>query len=816
MILYKTHLGLKKNVLFLEYINFISKISYLVLLLDKIISIQMIKQFLAFMTLVTVFISCNNTKKEEVITDKKDHTTKDYVQFVNPFVGTKNMGHTFPGVTTPFGMVQLSPETNQQEMFVDGRYNPETYAYCSGYQYKDSTIFGFSHTHFSGTGHSDLGDFLVMPTTGELKLNPGKAEEPQSGYHSQFSHKTESSKPGYYKVKLEDYNIGVELTASERVGFHQYTFPKSEESHIILDLVANIYNHDNKNVWTFVRVENDSLVTGYRQTKGWARTKKVFFAMQFSKPFTSYGHEKYDKETYNGFYRRFNEKENFPEMAGKNIRAYFNFDTETNEKIKVKFALSPVSTNGALKNMEAEIPHWNFEITRKETQDYWNKELSKIEVETITDADKETFYTALYHTMLGPIVYEDVDGSYRGLDQNIYQSEDFTNYTIFSLWDTYRALHPLFNVIQPERNNDMIKSMLAHHDQSVHHMLPIWSHYANENWCMVGYHSVSVIADAVAKGTTDVDLTRALAASEHTATVSYFDGIGDYMAYGYVPEDKSSSSVSKTLEYAYDDWCIAQLAKKAGNTASYDTYAKRASNYINVYDSISGYMRPKLSSGEWRVNFDPIDTHGQGFIEGNAWNYGLYVPHELDNMIKIMGGKDKFSSHLDRIFNTEIEEKYIANNEDITRDGIIGNYVHGNEPGHHIPYLYNWTNDAWKTQARVRMIMDTMYSNGVDGLCGNDDAGQMSAWYVFSALGFYPVTPGSDAYAIGSPNVKSASVTFAKNKVLTIEALNQSKENVYVAKVTFNGAVVSGNTLLHSDLSKGGKLVYHMQKEPVK
>jgi predicted alpha-1,2-mannosidase len=429
----------------------------------------------------------------------------------------------------------------------DGSYNSKTYEYCSGYQYKDTTIIGFSHTNFSGTGHSDLGDFLVMPTTGELILDPIKTESGEKGFYSSFSHASEIASPGYYQVKLDDYNISAEFTTSDRVGYHKYTFPKSEEAHIILDLVYNVYHHDNKNVWTFIRVENDSLITGYRQTKGWARTKKVFFAMQFSKAFKSYGHKKYGKETYNGFYRRFNETENFPEMAGKDIRAYFNFDTSENEEIEVKFALSSVSTKGALKNLEAEIPHWDFDITKQEAKQKWNSELSKIVVETISNDDRITFYSALYHTMLSPIVYEDVDGQYLGLDQNIHTSEGFTNYTIFSLWDTYRALHPLFNIIQPKRNNDMIKSMLAHHDQSVHNMLPIWSHYANENWCMIGYHATSVIADAMVKKVGDFNEEHALRASVNTANVSYFDGLGDYIKYQYVPEDKSHSSVSKTI-----------------------------------------------------------------------------------------------------------------------------------------------------------------------------------------------------------------------------------------------------------------------------
>ena len=424
--------------------------------------------------------------------------TNDFTQYVNPFIGTSKMGHVFPGATAPFGMVQLSPQTNFEKMFdEDGGYNSETYAYCAGYQYRDSIIIGFAHTNLSGTGHSDLGDFLIMPTTGKLVLDPLKTKNNTKGFYSVFSHNKEKALPGYYKVDLDSYGIEAELTASKRVGFHQYTFPKSNNSHIILDMVYNVYHHDNKNIWTFIRVENDSLITGYRQTKGWARTRKVFFAMVFSKPFKKYGHKKYDEIIYDGFYRRFDQEENFPEIAGKNIRAYFNFETEKDEKIKIKFALSSVSTAGAMRNLEAEIPHWDFDKTKAETQQLWNKELSKIEVKSMTEAGKTTFYSALYHTCLSPIIYEDVDGQYRGLDQNIYTSDDFTNYTVFSLWDTYRALHPLFNITQPERNNDMIKSMLAHHDESVHNMLPIWSHYANENWCMIGYHATSVIADAI-------------------------------------------------------------------------------------------------------------------------------------------------------------------------------------------------------------------------------------------------------------------------------------------------------------------------------
>jgi len=760
--------------------------------------------------ITVIFVSCNSDSG----TSKKTRTTnKDFAKYVNPMIGTSKMGHVYPGATAPFGMVQLSPQTNFEVMFKEGRYNSKTYEYCAGYQYRDTTIVGFAHTNLSGTGHSDLGDLLVMPTLGELVLDPIKTAGGKKGFYSKFSHENETAKAGYYKVDLEDYKIKAELTATERVGFHQYTFPKSSEAHILLDLVYNVYHHDNKNVWTFLRVENDSTVTGYRQTKGWARTKKVFFAIKFSKAFKSYGHQKYDKQTYTGFYGRFNEKENFPEMAGKDIRAYFNFDTEAGEKIQMKFALSPVSTAGAMKNLEAEVPHWDFDKTKNETQQKWDQELSKIEVETIEESQKETFYTALYHTMLSPIIYEDVDGKYRGLDQNIHESKGFTNYTIFSLWDTYRALHPLFNVIQQERNNDMIKSMLAHQEESVHNMLPIWSHYANENWCMIGYHATSVIADAVVKNVGDFDQKQALKASVETANVSYFDGLGDYIKYKYVPDDKSHSSVSKTLELAYDDWTIAQIAKSVGDEKTEKTFLERSEYYNNVFNPINGYMSPKLSNGKFRKNFNALDTHGQGFIEGNAWNYGLYVPHQLDKMVKMMGGKERFSQHLDSLFTMELDDKYIAKHEDITRDGIIGNYVHGNEPGHHIPYLYNWTGKAYKTQERVRMIMDTMYGPGVEGLCGNDDAGQMSAWYIFSSLGFYPVTPGSDRYALGSPNVKNAILNLENGNTLKIQTINQAKENVYVKSLKINGKTIERNYILHSEIMNGGTFVFEMSSK---
>ncbi|KGO94915.1 GH92 family glycosyl hydrolase [Flavobacterium subsaxonicum] len=763
------------------------------------------KQLLAFALMLTA-VSAYSQKPSK----------KNY-QYINPIIGTQRMGHTFPGATVPFGSVQLSPETDTIAYELNKKYNGEVYKYCAGYQYDDKTIVGFSHTHFSGTGHSDLGDFLIMPTTGALQLNPGTAANPQSGYRSAYSHANEVAQANYYKVKLDESNITAELTTSQRVGFHQYTFPKTTDAHIILDLMSGIYNHKEKNVYTFIRIENDTLVTGYMQTQGWARTRTVYFAMAFSKPIKEYGVKKYDEgNIYNGFWRKFDQTKNFPEAAGRNLRMYFNFDTEQNEKIKIKFALSPVSTAGALVNMKIEIPHWDFEKAKADGQQLWENELNKVKVETLTESDKVNFYTALYHAFINPTVYMDADGSYKGLDQNLHKVDGFTNYTTFSLWDTYRALHPLFNIVQPKRNRDMVQSMLAHYSQSVHKALPVWSNSANENWCMIGYHSVSVIADAVIKDNADFDTKLALEACINSSNLRYYDGIDSYLKYGYVPEDKNGSSVSKTLEYAYDDWCIAQMAKKLGRDDVYAEYTKRAQNYKNVFDASVGFMRPKLSDGTFKKEFDALDTHGQGFIEGNAWNYSLYVPQDPEALIALNGGKEKFATHLDSLFTMTLPDKYFEQTEDITRDGIIGNYVHGNEPSHHVAYLYNWTGQPYKTQQRVRMIIDAMYKPTPDGLGGNDDTGQMSAWYIFTALGFYPVAPGSDHYALGSPKVKEATLSLENGKTFTITAKNQSAKNVYVAKAELNGKVLDRLYLTHDEIMKGGTLLFYMSSKPAK
>ena len=738
---------------------------------------------------------------------------KNLVQFVKPIIGTERMGHVYPGATAPFGMVQLSPDTDTIPYAVNGKYNPDVYKYCAGYQYSDKTIVGFSHTHFSGTGHSDLGDFQIMPTVGKLQLNPGTDDKPLSGFRSPFSHKNEVVEAGYYKVKLDDPNVLAELTATTRVGMHQYTFPKTNDAHIILDLMAGIYNYEDKNVWTYVRVVNDTLITGYKQTNGWARTRTVYFAMSFSKPFKGYGQKNFDnKQVYRGFWRKFNQDQNFPEIAGKKIRMFFDFDTEVNEKIKIKFALSPVSQKNAIANMQNEIPHWDFEKVKQQTQENWNNELNKIVIDASND-NKINFYTAMYHAFISPTTYMDANGEYKGLDQEVHKADGFTNYTTFSLWDTYRALHPLFNLVQTNRNSDMVESMIQHYNQSTLKMLPIWSHYANDNWCMSGYHSVSVIADAIIKGIYKGDSNKALDACVATAPKRIYENIGEYIDKGYIPAEKTDISVSNTLEYSYDDWAIAQLAKKLNRQDIYSEFIKRADSWKNNYDASVGFMRPKLADGTFKKEFDALSTHGQGFIEGNSWNYSFFVPHNPTALIEMMGGKKIFTKKLDNLFSMHLPDSFFAETEDITRDGIIGGYVHGNEPAHHVAYLYNWANQPWKTQAQVRHILNMQYKPTPDGLGGNDDCGQMSAWYIFSSMGFYPVAPGSEEYAIGSPLVNNAKINLENGKTFEIEVKNQSDKNVFVKSISLNGKPLRNYSINHSQITNGGKMIFTMSNK---
>lgn len=739
---------------------------------------------------------------------------KSPVDYVNPMIGTDGMGHTFPGACVPFGAVQLSPDTDTTPHNIDGKYQPNVYKYCAGYQYADTSIVGFSHTHMSGTGHSDLGDILIMPTTGELQLTPGEKDNPDSGYRSRFSHSSEKATPGYYEVMLDDYNVKAQLTTTQRVGVHKYTFPQSANGRIILDLNHGIYNYDGKTLWASIRVENETLITGYRITNGWARTNYTYFAISFSQPIKNYGYKDHERILYNGFWRKFDVNHNFPEMAGRKVVSYFEFDTDSNAEVVVKVALSATSTEGAIKNLLAEAADKDFETIATEAAESWNKQLASIEVEG-TEDQKAMFYTSYYHTMINPSIYMDVDGKYRGLDQNIHEADGFKNYTIFSLWDTYRAEHPFLMLMKPAEARDMVMSMIRHQQQSVHGLLPIWSHMANDNWCMSGYHATSVLADAIAKGA-DIDVQEALKAMVKTSNVAYFDGIGEYVELGYVPLERSGTAASTTLEYCYDDWTIYQTALKAGDEQTAEQYRERALNYRRLFDKELGFARPRHTNGEFKEPFDVLQTHGEGFIEGNSWNFSFHVPHDVMGLINQMGGEKEFLRKSDELFGMHLPEEYYAANEDITEECIIGGYVHGNEPSHHIPYLYAWTSQPWKTQYWVREVMNKMYRNHIRGLGGNDDCGQMSAWYIFTAMGFYPVCPGTDQYILGAPYIPYAKLQLANGKSFEIKADGVSDKMRYVKSVKLNGEPYTKTYITHSDITNGGVLEFTMSATPNK
>lgn len=733
---------------------------------------------------------------------------------VDPFIGTQDMGHCYPGATVPFGFVQLSPDTDTADYSLDGRtYNPDVYRYCAGYQYGDSTIVGFSHTHFHGTGHADLGDVLLVPQVGPLRLEPGRADAPGSGYRSRFRHATERAEPGWYAVRLDDPGVDVELTATMHVGVHRYRFPATDQARVLLDLVHGIYNYDGKVIWASLRVEGDRTVTGWRQTRGWARTRLVYFAIEFSRPFGAYGAQLDDAAPYRDFYRKWDQTANFPDLAGRRLKAWFEFDATREQELLVKVALSGTGTDGALRNLRAEVPHGDFDRVRGEAAAAWERELSRFAIDA--DPDRRTvFATAVYHTLLGPVEFQDVDGRYRGLDGNVHAAQGWTNHTVFSLWDTYRALHPLFTLVQPSRTNDLVRSLLAHADQSALGLLPVWSHWAQENWCMIGYHAVPVIADAFLKGLDRYDADAALDAMVRSATCVAYDGLGSYLRLGWVADDSSRYAASKTLEYAYDDWTLARMADRLGRPDVAAAFDRRAVSHRNLFDPATGFLRARRADGAWREPFDPLQTHDMGYIEGNAWNYSLYAPHDVAWLVAAAGGDAAFVARLDSLFTMELPAAAIAATEDIARVGIMGNYVHGNEPSHHVPYLYAWAGAPWKTQERVRAIRDTMYRPGPAGLCGNDDCGQMSAWYIFSALGFYPVCPGSGEYVIGVPAARSLEVKLEDGRTLRVRAPALSDRNVYVQGVTLDGRPWDRTFFRHEDLARGAEIIFAMGPQP--
>ena len=712
----------------------------------------------------------------------------DYTKYVDPLIGSAGHGHVFVGANVPFGAVQLGPVN----IF-------EGWDWCSGYNYASNTILGFTHTHLSGTGIGDLNDILVLPVTGKVPLFKGTKEDMVNGYGSYFSHKKEVSKAGYYSVVLDKYKIKAELTASERVGFHRYTFDSATDAHVLLDLADGI--GWDKPVKTYIKKINKNTISGYRFSTGWAADQRVYFTMEFSEPILNIA--LYDDKT--ALTRTKGE--------GLQMKAVLDFPIlKKNKEILVKVGISPVSSENAAANIEAEIPNWNFDSIAKEATSKWNKELNKIQIK----ADAKTmkvFYTALYHTMFAPSIFNDVNKDYRGTDKKVYEKAGFTNYTTFSLWDTYRALHPLYTITQPEKINDIVKSFLAIYEQQGR--LPVWHLMGNETNTMNGNHSIAVIVDAYLKGYRDYDTSLAYEAIKKTAMQTR-DGMDYVQELKYIPADKIVESVGNALEYAIDDYCIALMAKALNKTEDYDYFSKRANLYKQYFDKETTFMRGKLTDGNWRTPFNPLSSvhRKDDYVEGNAWQYTWLVPHDPYGLIDLFGSEEKFLAKLDALF--LLTDK--VEGEDVSPDisGLIGQYAQGNEPNHHIPYLYAYAGQPWKTAKLIREIDAKFYSEKPDGLCGNEDLGQMSAWYNFSAMGFYSVNPANGIYVLGSPLVKTATIHHKEGIAFTLKAVGNSKTNIYIQKAEYNGKPYTKSYITHDMIVKGGELKLYMGSKPSK
>lgn len=701
---------------------------------------------------------------------------------VNPLIGTDFTGNTYPGAQAPFGMVQLSPDNG-----LPG------WDRISGYFYPDSTIAGFSHTHLSGTGAGDLYDISFMPVT-----LPYKEAEAPLGIHSMFTHADETASAGYYQVRLSDYNINVELTATERCGIQRYTFPEADA--VIFLNLRKAMNWDFTND-LHVEVVDSVTIQGYRFSDGWARDQRVYFRTRFSRSFESI---QIDTAAVLKDGKR----------VGTSVIARFNFHTFDGEQILVSTALSGVSMEGAARNLEAEVPEDNFDKYLAEARRNWDEHLSRIEISCNDSDERIKFYTALYHSMLAPTIYGDVDRAYYGPDKQVHVADGWTNYSTFSLWDTYRAAHPLYTLVEPERANDMVKSFLAFYEQNGR--LPVWNFYGSETDMMIGYHAVPVIVDAYLKGIGDFDARKALEACVNTANLDTYRGIGLYKKHGYVPYNVNDPynadnwSLSKTLEYAYDDYCIARMAEKLGDKEVADEFYKRSQNYRNVYNSQTSFMQPRNDKGEFMPDFSP-DDYIPHICESNGWQYFWSVQHDVEGLIGLVGGKERFAQKLDSMFT------YNPSADDelpIFSTGMIGQYAHGNEPSHHVIYLFNAVDKPWKTQEYVTEVMDELYRNTPDGLCGNEDCGQMSAWYVFSAMGFYPVNPVGGVYEIGVPRFPKTEIHVSDNKTFTILAPQVSKTNRYIQAVKLNGRNYNQSYVTHEQILAGGTLEFVMGDKP--
>ena len=707
---------------------------------------------------------------------------KEYTDSVNVFIGTGGHGHTFPGATLPHGMVQLSPDTR---LF--------GWDACSGYYYDDTSIMGFTHTHLSGTGIGDYGDILFMPVVGEKPLIAGTAENPDEGYRSRFSHEQESARPGYYQVLLQDDSINVELTATLRAGLHRYTYPKASDARLIVDMEPTIHGHQHP--VTQIRVVNDSTIAGMKYTVGWAKRHYVYFYAVFSSPF--------DYKLYSGTEYQ-SDSTSVTVNTAKAVISFRNLPADG--RVLAKVGISSVDEEGARLNVEAEIPNWDFEGVMKQANTAWNEALGKIDIETSDNDSRTVFYTSLYHAFIQPSLASDVDGRYRTMGHEIKQDASYTNYTVFSLWDTFRAAHPLYTIVTPEQNQAFIRSLLRKYDEGG--ILPKWELASNETGTMIGYHAVSVIADAMMKKQCDFDVKKALEACirslvyDTTGVTPMMDrqilngklmpvSIKYKNELGYIPCDKVGGSVSQGLEFAYNDWLIAQMMKEHNRKDLYDKYMELSRNYRNYFDPVS-VQRPS------------------NYVEGNAWQWAWFVPQDVEGLMELVGGQKSFEAHLDTLFTTSSELTGDPNAAaDVT--GMIGQYAHGNEPSHHIPYLYNYAGAPRKTQALVDHILRTLYHNDPNGLSGNEDVGQMSAWYALSAMGFYSFCPGRPVYEIGRPIFDKVTIHLSNGKDFVIQAKNNSVENKYIRSMKLNGEELAEPRFSHFDLMKGGELIFEME-----
>ena len=714
---------------------------------------------LLVLTISIVFIACQSQSKHE------QDQPKGVLAYVNPFIGTGGHGHTFPGATVPFGMMQLSPDTRLEGW--DG---------CSGYHYSDSIIYGFSHTHLSGTGVSDYGDLLLMPSQGEIYFDNGYKSNSAQSYRSTSRKETERATPGFYQVTLDKHAIDVELVAGKRVGIHNYKFNKTGEAHVMLDLA----HRDEVLSDTLIFLE-DGKVEGKRISKAWATEQHFYFSLQFSKPYLRV------------------------ELDSSGRKAAFVFEVEEDETIAVKVGISAVSMEGARNNLNSEIKGFDVEQLKAASEAMWLQALSKIEVESDDEDKKTIFYSALYHTMIAPNLFSDADGKYRGMDLKVHES-DHDVYTVFSLWDTFRATHPLYTIIEQDKTKDFLNTFMKQYDDGG--ILPIWELSANYTGCMIGYHGVSVLADAHAKGIKGSDWNKALEAMKYSANQKHL-GLEAYHRKGFMEVQDEPESVSKVLEYAYDDWCIAQLAKDLDDTTTYQDFIERGQYYKNMFNPEVGFMQSKANGG-WSVGFNPAEVNFN-FTEANSWQYSMFVPQDIQGMIELYGGKEAFENKLDQLFTTEME---LAGRHQADITGLIGQYAHGNEPSHHMAYLYNAIGKPYKTQEKVHQILTEQYQNASDGLSGNEDCGQMSAWYVLSSMGFYSVTPGTDYYVIGTPHFKSSKINLENGKYFAIKANGLTNQAIYIQSATLNSVEFNSTKLSHQTIMQGGELVFEMGEKP--